>query len=99
MPVSSDNALLQALGQRIRILRKEKGMSLKDLAYKIGMEKSNLSVIENGRSNPQLLTYVRIACALETNLSDLFAVDFAFQSFNEAPPQYVPRKHNKLNLK
>ena len=93
MAGATDEELLKLVGQRIRTLRKEKGMSLQDLAYQIGMEKSNLSVIENGKSNPQLLTYARIASALGTNLSLLLLIDFDFIAFNEAPAHYVPRKH------
>lgn len=91
----SDEVLLRSIGKRIRALRKENGMSLQDLAYRIGMEKSNLSVIENGKSNPQILTYAKIASALQTSLSQLMHVDFDFVSFNELPPQYIPRKHTK----
>ena len=94
MAGATDEELLKLVGQRIRFLRKEKGMSLQDLAYQIGMEKSNLSVIENGKSNPQLLTYARIASALGTNLTLLLLIDFDFVAFNEAPAQYVPRKHS-----
>jgi transcriptional regulator with XRE-family HTH domain len=93
MAGATDEELLKLVGQRIRDFRKEQGMSLQDLAYQIGMEKSNLSVIENGKSNPQLLTDARIASALGTNLSLLLLVDFDFVAFNEAPAQYVPRKH------
>ena len=91
----SDDALLRAIGAKIRVLRKKRNMSLKDLAYQIGMEASNLSVIENGRSNPQLLTYAKIASALNCTLSDLFALDFDFQSFAEEKTKYIPRKHKK----
>jgi transcriptional regulator with XRE-family HTH domain len=93
MAGTTDEELLKLVGQRIRELRKEKGMSLQDLAYQIGMEKSNLSVIENGKSNPQLLTYARIASALGTSLSYLLIIEFDFTAFNEAPVKYIPRKH------
>lgn len=89
----TDKELLKLVGQRIRLLRKEKGLSLQDLAYHIGMEKSNLSVIESGKSNPQLLTYARIASALGTNLSFLFLVDFDFKGYDQTPAKYIPRKH------
>jgi transcriptional regulator with XRE-family HTH domain len=93
MAGTTDKELLKLVGQRIRALRKEQGMSLQDLAYRIGMEKSNLSVIENGKSNPQLLTYARIASALGTSLVQLMGIDFDFSTFNEAPAHYIPRKH------
>jgi transcriptional regulator with XRE-family HTH domain len=91
----SDEHVLRAIGERIRFLRKEQGMTLKDLAYRIGMETSNLSVIENGRSNPQILTYIRIAAALEVDLKELFSLDLKLTGFNESQPLYQPRKHRK----
>ena len=90
----TDETVLKAVGTRIRLLRKQAGMSLQDLAYRIGMEKSNLSVIENGKSNPQLLTYVKIASALGVSLSSLFEISLDLSNFNEAPSEYKPRKHN-----
>ena len=89
----SDEALLKAIGGNIRSLRQERKMSLKDLAYSIGMEASNLSVIENGKSNPQLLTYAKIAAALNITLQELFDFDFDYQAFAEDPGEYTPRKH------
>lgn len=91
----TDASLLQLIGLRIRAMREENNLSLRDLAFKIGMEPSNLSVIENGKSNPQLLTYARIAAALQTDLSTLFAFDFDFTVFSEQPIVYKPRKHEK----
>lgn len=91
----TDEALLKRLGERIRTVRKEGGLSLRDLAFKIGMEPSNLSVIENGRSNPQILTYARIASALSVELSTIVTIEFDFQSFGEQPSSYQTRKHRK----
>ena len=89
----TDEVVLKSVGARIRKLRKQEGMSLQDLAYRIGMEKSNLSVIETGKSNPQLLTYVKIASALGVSLSSLFEISLDLSNFNEAPSEYKPRKH------
>jgi transcriptional regulator with XRE-family HTH domain len=57
------------------------------------MGKPNLSIIENGKSNPQFLTYARITSALGTTSSYLLVIDFNLSAFNEAPLKYVPRKH------
>jgi DNA-binding XRE family transcriptional regulator len=57
------------------------------------MEKSNLSVIENGKNNPQVLTLVRIASALGVQTRDIFVFEVDSGSFMEAPPAYTPRKH------
>jgi transcriptional regulator with XRE-family HTH domain len=89
----TDAELLRLIGERISKFRKAKGLSQADLAAKVGMEKPNLSVIENGRTNPQLLTLARIAAGLGVTLSDLLTVSFDYDSFSEAPSVYSPRKH------
>lgn len=95
MVVSSDNAFLQALGNRIRDYRKKMGFSQQELAYRIGMEKSNLSVIETGKSNPQILTIIKIACALNLQPYELLGIEIDTNTFMEAPLVYTPRKHKK----
>ncbi len=92
---SSDSEFLILLGKRIKTLRKEKGISQKDLAYQIGMEKSNLSVIENGKSNPQVLTLVKIAAALDVMPIELLKFEFNIDQFLANPITYIPRKHTK----
>lgn len=94
MSESTDSDFLNKLGQRIQTLRKEKGWTQKDLAYRIGMEVSNLSVIENGKSNPQVLTLIRIAGALEIEPKEILDFSFDLKKFMESPVTYVPRKHN-----
>ena len=94
MVENTDEALLKLVGSRIKSLRKDRKLSLRDLAYKIGMEPSNLSVIENGKSNPQLLTYARISATLGIQLRDLFDIEFDFQLFIEKATAYTPRKHS-----
>jgi transcriptional regulator with XRE-family HTH domain len=94
MVENTDEALLKLVGSRIKSLRKDRKLSLRDLAYKIGMEPSNLSVIENGKSNPQLLTYARISATLGVQLMDLFDIEFDFQLFIEQATTYTPRKHS-----
>ena len=87
------------MGKAIREARKEKGLSQSALAYSIGMEKSNLSVIENGKSNPQVLTIVRICSALEMSLDDLMGFEFDYAGFNDRPLEYEPRKHDDKSKK
>ena len=91
----SDKEFLVKLGGAIKRARKDKGWSQTELAYRIGMEKSNLSVIENGKSNPQILTIVKICSALGLSLDKLLEFDFDYVGFMEEKPQYIPRKHTK----
>jgi len=97
MSLHTDEALLKLIGKRIQAIRKERNMSLRDVAFKIGMETSNLSVIENGRSNPQVLTYAKIASALDVDLKEFlqFEPPFNYKVFGEQPAIYSPRKHSK----
>jgi transcriptional regulator with XRE-family HTH domain len=97
--VSTDQEYLVALGLAISIKRKKLQLTQADLAYKIGMEIPNLSVIENGRSNPQLLTLVKIASALNCQLKELLPPVEKLSEFIEAPAEYKPRKHDKSGRK
>jgi len=92
MPMS-DKHFLKLLGQAIKDARAKQGLSQSAMANDIGMEKSNLSVIENGKSNPQILTVVRICSALEISLDQLIDFDFDYVGFKESREEYIPRKH------
>lgn len=72
MSLHTDEVFLKLIGKRIQTIRKKQKMSLSDVALKIGIETSNLSVIENGKSNPQVLTYAKIAFALDCDLREFF---------------------------
>jgi transcriptional regulator with XRE-family HTH domain len=91
--VNNDAAYLKALGKAIVARRKSLKMSQADLASIINMEVPNLSVIENGKSNPQILTLVRIASALDTQIQLLFPIVEQPLSFLEAASVYQARKH------
>lgn len=60
------------LGGRIRALRKERGLSLEQLAEKSGAALATLSRIENGKGSGTFRTHQRIAQALDVPLPDLY---------------------------
>jgi transcriptional regulator with XRE-family HTH domain len=60
------------LGQKIRKLRLDQGMTQEDLAFKIGVDRSYMGFIERGEKNPTLSTLIKIAKALRSPLKDLF---------------------------
>lgn len=60
-----------AIGKRIKMLREERKMPQQDLAAKCNIEKSNLSRLEAGGTNPTLYTLKRIADNLEVCLEEL----------------------------
>lgn len=59
------------LGQRIRHLRRTRGLTLAQLAEHVGAASSALSMIENGRREPRLSLLQAIAAALEVSVEDL----------------------------
>lgn len=89
----NDKEYLEALGKKIQARRKKLKMSQSDLAYKIGMDVPNLSVIENGKSNPQVLTLAKIACAMNAQVYTILPEIDSPSEFLEAPGEYTPRKH------
>ncbi len=57
-----DNASLLMLP--LKVAREAAGLSLKDVEERTGINKSNLSLLENGKGNPTLETVRRIAEAI-----------------------------------
>jgi transcriptional regulator with XRE-family HTH domain len=70
-----DKIILQKLGQRIRLLREQKNVSQQELAFLCDFEKSNMSRIEAGRTNPTFLTLLKICSALSIKLSELLTFE------------------------
>ena len=60
------------LGKKIRLLRKERKMSLDALAGKSGLGKATLSRIENDIHSGTLKTHMKICDALGISLKDLY---------------------------
>jgi transcriptional regulator with XRE-family HTH domain len=61
------------LGSRIRAARQARGMSLRDLAGKVGVSASMLSLLETGRSQSSVTTLYAVVEALGMSMNDLFA--------------------------
>lgn len=61
-----------AIGNRIKYLREEKGISQQDLAARCDFEKSNMSRIEAGKTNLTIKTIYKICYALNIKISDIF---------------------------
>lgn len=59
------------LGQRIRHLRRARGLTLAGLAGQVGAASSALSMIENGRREPRLSLLQSLASALEVSVEEL----------------------------
>lgn len=59
------------ISSRIKTLRRERNMTVQELAYRCDMERSNMSRIEAGRSNVTLKTMCIICNALGITPRDL----------------------------
>lgn len=57
---------------RIRVVRKQKGIRQSDLAVKVGIFQSEISEIETGERKPNVYLAKRIAGALEVSLDEIF---------------------------
>ena len=60
-----------ALGPRLRRIRRQQGRTLEEIAQRCGCTRSLLSKIETGKSNPPIATLTRIAQALGRPVTDL----------------------------
>lgn len=63
---------LRELGLAIRKKREARNISLNQFAIDNDLTKSGLSKIENGLSNPQIMTLFKISQGLKINLNNLF---------------------------
>ena len=62
---------LDELGQRIKLLREERGISIEDLSSLTGFDISRLESIEKGEEKPQLGTVMKLSKALDSAVGRL----------------------------
>jgi len=72
MPISDENDAVKSFGNKIRLIRKEKKISMQMLANIAEIELSQIYRIETGKINPKLTTILKIATALEVDVKELF---------------------------
>lgn len=60
------------VGDRIRDLRKQKGLSQEDLGWKAGLHNTYVGAVERGEKNCSIETLEKIAKALEIEIRELF---------------------------
>lgn len=68
-----DASLRQALGKRIKQLRKDKSLTQKELANQIGSSHAQLNKYESGLNTPPLDRLLMLAEVLETSIDYLIA--------------------------
>lgn len=70
--MKSKNKILLDFGERVRSVRKKKGLSQEQLAFKAELHRTYIGMIERAEKNITLINVHRIANALEINVKDLF---------------------------
>jgi transcriptional regulator with XRE-family HTH domain len=61
------------LGENLRRLRTEAGLTQEQLGIKVDMNMSEISRVERGKNDPRLTTMVRLAAGLDLTLEQLVA--------------------------
>jgi len=68
------------LGKAVRFLRETKGLSQRELAGSSGIDATEISRLEKGKSNPTYETLQRLANGLGVPCSQIFTVEEIFAS-------------------
>jgi transcriptional regulator with XRE-family HTH domain len=70
-----EEELLKLFGQNVRRIRKEKMLSMEQLANLADIEISQVYRIENGRINSKIITVIALANALEIDAGEFFKLE------------------------
>lgn len=88
LPDTSTAGMSPRIGAQLKRERRLRGLRLQDVADATGLSKSLISKIENNKASPSLSTLHRVAKALNTSVSALFAMD-------ETLDKVVHRPHDR----
>lgn len=65
----------EQFGPRVRDLRRERGLTLEDLASRSGVSRAMISKLERGEKNPTLVVAAKVAEGLGITLSQLMGIE------------------------
>lgn len=94
----------RAVGQRIKAAREKKGLTQEELAARVEISPTHVSVIERGTKIPRMDTFVAIANVLEVS-ADSLLVDVVDQAVESAASELsglmenLPREEKERILK
>ena len=75
MITPTDKKVLKKFGENLRKLRKNKGLSLREMSYACSIDNSKIAKIEKGMINITFTTLLQLAVALEAHPSSLLAYE------------------------
>lgn len=84
----------EAVGKNIKAIRKQKNITLKDLASRTGFTKSYLSKIERSKKAPPYSTVKKIALALEVELAYLLTENLSY--FKDIRVSFTKKDKGKI---
>ena len=70
----SKKEILVKFGERVREIRKEKGLSQEELSFKADLHRTYIGMIERAEKNITLLNIEKIAKALDVSINELLNV-------------------------
>lgn len=70
--MNSKKDILVVFGKKVQSLRKDKGLSQEKLAFKAGLHRTYIGMIERAEKNITLINIDKIATALKVNIKELF---------------------------
>jgi transcriptional regulator with XRE-family HTH domain len=88
--------LQPVLGERLRAFRKQKGLSLSDVADRTGISLSFLSLVENGKSDLSVSRLIKLVGIYKVHLSDLLP-DAPAQP-DTGDPEIVVRRRQRQHM-
>lgn len=89
----SDGNIKTFFGNRIRQLRKDRGWSQEDFAFRVDLDRSYVGGVERGERNISLENIELIRATLQVSLSELFKG--WPQDNNESRRRKTPKKENR----
>jgi len=72
--VNTEEKYLVNLGAKIKKLREEKSLDQKAFAFYCDIGRTQLYMIESGKTNPRLLTLIKIAEGLNITVNELLDI-------------------------
>lgn len=72
----NEKELLWRIGQRVKQIREEKGITQQSIANNIDTDRANISRLESGRVDSRISTLFRIATDLDVPLPTLLEIDY-----------------------
>lgn len=92
------NDVSKIIGDRIRIIRNSKGLSIEELAHRADISNTHLGAVERGDRSPTVEMLGKIVIALDTSFEELFSDLPMPNSENDTVLTLLINRLNTLNV-